>query len=237
MKNIKIVLTGGPCGGKTSSLNYLRDNLSKSYNVLITEETANGLLKLGYLDEIQISIFDFQHLLFNIQFINEYSAEKESEILLCDRGLLDSKAYLDEQRFNKILDLNNIQHSEILSTYDFALYYRTIAYEYPDLFKQKRMFETPESAILRDQKSMEIWKDIFLNIKYLNTEGFLIKINKIYEAAIHKISEMNFDSRISLSDYYSIETINLMLESINHILYKNGIKDNIKEKTLRLIKW
>ena len=32
---IKIVLTGGPCGGKTTALNFLKDELEKLANICI----------------------------------------------------------------------------------------------------------------------------------------------------------------------------------------------------------
>ena len=36
---------------------------------------ANSLLKLGYMPSVNISTFDFQNLLFKIQFLNEYMSE------------------------------------------------------------------------------------------------------------------------------------------------------------------
>ena len=103
MKNIKIVLTGGPCGGKTSSIYNFANKLSNKYNILIVEETARALLKLGYLDEYPINTIDFQDILFKIQFINEYYSEQNSDLLLCDRGLFDALAYIDEKAFEDYL--------------------------------------------------------------------------------------------------------------------------------------
>ena len=105
MKNYKIVLTGGPCGGKTDSIGFLSKKLiEQDYSVNIVNETAKSLLKLGYMPSINISTFDFQNLLFKIQFLNEYMSEGKSNILLCDRGLFDGKVYIDESDFQKILD-------------------------------------------------------------------------------------------------------------------------------------
>jgi hypothetical protein len=236
MKNFKIVLTGGPCGGKTTSIGYLQQKLGNKYNVLVLDEIPNGLLQLGYLDEVKISLLDFQRLLFNIQFINEYNAEKECDILLCDRGLLDSKAYLNSQQYNEILKINNLSCKDILNTYNLALYYRTIAYEYPDLFRKQRIYETPESAIFKDKQSLVIWKEILLNAKYLNTEGFQTKINKIYDSMYRKILSDNFDEGNVLSDYYDENTIKSMKNGIDEILYLNNISPDVTIKTRGLVK-
>ena len=100
MKTYKIVLTGGPCGGKTDSIDFLSKKLiEQDYSVKIVNETANSLLKLGYMPSVNISTFDFQNLLFKIQFLNEYMSEGKSNILLCDRGLFDGKVY--QQRADK----------------------------------------------------------------------------------------------------------------------------------------
>ena len=137
MKTYKIVLTGGPCGGKTNSIEFLSKKLSDlDYSVKIVDETANYLLKLGYMPSVNISTFDFQNLLFKIQFLNEYTSEGKSNILLCDRGLFDGKVYIDENDFQKILDLNKVKEKEISSTYDGALYFRSISYEYPNEFSK-----------------------------------------------------------------------------------------------------
>lgn len=47
MKTYKIVLTGGPCGGKTDSIDFLSKKLiEQDYSIKIVNETANSLLKL-----------------------------------------------------------------------------------------------------------------------------------------------------------------------------------------------
>ena len=72
MKNRKIVLIGGPCGGKTGSIKFLSKELSsQGYSVNIVGETATSLLKLGYMPNSNISTFDFQNLMFKNQFLNK----------------------------------------------------------------------------------------------------------------------------------------------------------------------
>ena len=64
METYKIVLTGGPCGGKTDSIDFLSKKLiEQDYSVKIVNETANSLLNLRYMPSVNISTFDFQNLL------------------------------------------------------------------------------------------------------------------------------------------------------------------------------
>ena len=45
MKTCKIVLTGGPCGGKTESLQFITHELRNKFSpVNFVDETANSLL-------------------------------------------------------------------------------------------------------------------------------------------------------------------------------------------------
>ena len=95
MITYKIVLTGGPCGGKTESIDFLSKKLiEQNYSVNVVNETANSLLKLGYMPSVNISTFDFQNLLFKIQFLNEYIYEMGANIVWCDRGLVEGKVYI-----------------------------------------------------------------------------------------------------------------------------------------------
>lgn len=236
MKNIKIALTGGPCGGKTESIHEFSEKLSKQYSVITNEEVASGLLNLGYLDEISMSTYDFQNLLFRIQFINEYNAENSCDILLCDRGLLDPMAYLSGTDYEKILNQNEVELNKILGTYNFALYFRTIAYEYPNLFKQLRIYESPLSARQRDIQALKIWRNILLDIKYSNEEGFDSKKNIIYAEMIKKLDNIFETESYTLSDYYSTTTLIQMKNGIDEILYSNNISADVKRKTLGLIK-
>ena len=91
MSNKKIVLVGGPCGGKTNTIPKLINQLKDDYLISSTEEIAGALLEMGYLDEYPITSYSFQNLLFKLHFINEYNNEQKSEVLICDRGIFDAK--------------------------------------------------------------------------------------------------------------------------------------------------
>lgn len=236
METYKIVLTGGPCGGKTNSIEFLSQKLStQDYSVKTVNETANSLLKLGYIPSANISTFDFQNLLFKIQFLSEYLSEGKSNVLLCDRGLFDGKVYIDNNDFQEILNLNKVKEKELFSTYNVALYFRSISHEYPDEFSKKRVYESPEVGRIRDENCKEIWDEKIVFCDYDNFDGFNNKRKIIYLALKKQLERLKQIKSYNLSDYYDIEHFKYIYGGINDILARNNIPEEIKQKTKELI--
>ena len=237
MDTYKIVLTGGPCGGKTKSIQFLSQKLTElDYSVRIVDETATELLQLGYMPNKNISIFDFQNLLFKIQFLKEYVSEGKSEIILCDRGIFDGMVYIDTDGFQKILELNRLDREKLFSTYDGVLYFRSIAYEYPDEFSKRRVYESPQVGINRDERFFRIWKEKIIPCNYNNVDGFRNKQELIYVALKNQLEFLRKIKTINLSDYYGDEHFRYICNGIDDILTKNNISKDIKIRTRELIR-
>jgi len=235
MKNKKIVLTGGACGGKSESIPLFKEGLiNEGYSVNVLEETANSLLSMGFSPKSNISVFDFQHLLFNIQFLREYYLEGQSNILICDRGLLDGKVYLGSDSFNRILELNNLDEQTIKSTYDRAIYFKSIVHDYPELFREKRPYDDIDATIRRDLLCKDIWLDKIIDCEYSNLEGFSRKQELLYSSLMREIKLLQEESS-SLSDYYDIEYLKFIRKGIDTILNSNDISQDIKIKTKGLV--
>ena len=69
MKSItKIVITGGPCGGKSTAMSWIESNLSKQgYKVLFIPETASELILGGVAPWTVNTNYDFQKALVSLQ--------------------------------------------------------------------------------------------------------------------------------------------------------------------------
>ena len=107
----KIVLTGGPCAGKTTAMNWIQNYFQKQgYKVLFVPEGATNLITGGITPFETTTNCDFQSLLFDLQLNTERiyeesvkSINSDKILLVCDRGLLDNKAYMSKRDFNYIL--------------------------------------------------------------------------------------------------------------------------------------
>lgn len=103
----KIVITGGPCAGKTTSLDRIRQEMSeKGYRVFSVPEVPTMVVQAGGM--ILMSKFNtqekihFQSLLMRFQmYAEDYFTKlaemsKSPSIVLCDRGVVDPYAYISK---------------------------------------------------------------------------------------------------------------------------------------------
>lgn len=128
----KIVLTGGPCAGKTSALSYLCEKLSAyDVNVITVSEQATSLMRQGKTPE-NMGSYAFHSLLFKNQLEEENRAEalaKQSAhaLILCDRGLLDSRAYVSQEEFDRYAAEHGMNEDSIRNRYDAVFHLVTAA--------------------------------------------------------------------------------------------------------------
>ena len=107
----KIVLTGGPCAGKTTALNYIENYFSKrGYTVLLVSETATELMSSGLSPSICNSNYDYQKTQVLLQKEKEKiygnaakHLNKDNVLIVCDRGIIDNKAYMKNVEFTRLL--------------------------------------------------------------------------------------------------------------------------------------
>ena len=131
----KIVITGGPCGGKSSARDYVKRHFEeKGHTVLFVPETATELITGGVAPWTCGKNVDHQKCQMKLQLCKEevfaYAAStmpKEKILIVCDRGALDNCAYMTEDEFKITLDDIGKTEDELLEGYDAVFHLVTAA--------------------------------------------------------------------------------------------------------------
>ena len=122
----KIVLTGGPCGGKSTALSRInRYFTDRGYKVLTIQETATELMSNGVSPKSCGTNYDYQMGQMKLQKIKEEIFEEAAKtmnnskiLIVCDRGVLDNKAYMKDVEFKKIMKEFNTSEVKERDSYD-----------------------------------------------------------------------------------------------------------------------
>lgn len=118
----RLVLTGGPCGGKTTAQITLSTIFeSMGWRVFRVPETATILLGGGVsfslLDDEQRLEFQENLLKTMFQLEDTYfslaSTQKRNCLVICDRGAMDASAYLPREEWEGILEKNSLNEVDI----------------------------------------------------------------------------------------------------------------------------
>ena len=187
----KIVLTGGLCAGKSTSLNLIKEYfINLGYLVLIVNESATELIDSGLkpFGNDSLSMIDFQEIVLKYQLYkeklveetaNKYYSDKEI-IIIYDRGMVDYKAYIGDNEYYKLLDKYNLNEINILDKFDLVIHLETAAKSKDyTLENNNARSESKSEAIELDNKIFDAWK-IHKNIfKIKASDDFLIKQNDI----------------------------------------------------------
>lgn len=169
----KIVLTGGPCAGKTTTISRIEEHLvKKGYHVLVLNECATEMIKAGIrpFGDFAATVYDFENEILNLQlykerrykdFLKNYSDDTKI-IILYDRGTVDVKAYLGEDNYNRMLKENNLKNEDLIKEYDLVIHMITVAADMENRYSNnnnKARFEDSREAIDLDKRTSDAWKE------------------------------------------------------------------------------
>jgi len=160
-----IVLTGGPCGGKSSILAVIRDRLRKrGMQVIAVPEYAThffansdgfqpewvGTEKEQGLQNVFLAYQTMQEDMFQ-EFA---SLNTKPSVLLLDRAALDQKAHTSEDIWQAALRKNNVTERQLLDRYDLVVHLGTCAkvgdYEWGPGSNNPGRYHSPEEAAKLD---------------------------------------------------------------------------------------
>lgn len=191
---VQIVLTGSPCGGKTTLLTkiypWLRD---RGFRVLICPEVATMMISGGLQDigaiaqtdpklyiEVQRSFLNIQ-LALRKQFLRLARSFKEPTVIVYDRGPMDGMAYMDPACFNAMLEESKHTLNEVRDSFSAVIHLVTAAIGAPDFYTTENnaaRTETIEEAIAVDERTRAAWSG-HPHVKIIdNSTGFDLKIKR-----------------------------------------------------------
>ena len=167
-KIAKIVITGGPCAGKTTAMSWIQNAFTKlGYAVLFVDETATQLITGGAAPWLSTSNRLFQWHLLQLQEAKEKAfadiartMKNDKILIVCDRAAMDNCAYMTEQEFGWVLNQMRTNKVALRDQYDAVFHLVTAAKgaeKYYTLANNQARTETVEEAAMLDDKLIAAW--------------------------------------------------------------------------------
>eukprot|EP01064_Diplonema_japonicum_P039550 TRINITY_DN9944_c0_g1_i1.p1 TRINITY_DN9944_c0_g1~~TRINITY_DN9944_c0_g1_i1.p1 ORF type:complete len:526 (+),score=99.73 TRINITY_DN9944_c0_g1_i1:34-1578(+) len=241
----KVVLTGGPCAGKSSGMVKLRGLLEQNdFNVFCVPEAATILIDGGgvacFTADNDDALFRFQLALLETQLALEDAFQalakvcNKKAVLLCDRGSMDGRAFCTEAIWNRILKEGEWSTSELRdSRYDLVLHLVTAAQGAEEFYacdNNTARTESPEQAREQDAKLLAMWTGFPMLRVIDNSTSFNDKLKRCVQPILDLVGIGNKSGahrRYSIADPPSAASIPLpttQSESTIHVL--SGSKPN-----------
>lgn len=194
----RIVLTGGPGGGKTTAADFFRRELGE--RVVLVPEAATLLYSGGYPrydDTASVAIV--QRVIFQLQrgLEDTQRACYPHRILLCDRGTIDGAAYWPEQLggADHCFELLGSTYQAELKRYDAVIFFESAAVGGNSIEGgNPQRIEGIERAAELDRKLRALWQQHERFVFVPNNPSFFAKIASGLEAIKRIVNELDGDS-------------------------------------------
>lgn len=187
MKNVKVAITGGPSGGKTTLIEALRKEFAQ--RVKIVPEAASILYKGGFP-----RVKSYDGLIHAQRAI--YAVQKELEdlrcklypeaLIVCDRGTLDALAYWPESADHFLKTMNTTAQAEA-DRYDWVIHLDTATEPDYDVSNEIRT-ESFSEALALNEKIKHSWGSHPQRVIITSEQDFMSKMKKatlVIEAILH----------------------------------------------------
>lgn len=155
----RIVLTGGPGGGKTTAADLMRREVGE--RIVIVPEAATMLFSGGFPrhDEIHARR-SAQQAIYHVQCNLEdiHAALYPERILLCDRGTLDSVVYWPDAGDQDFFHVLSTTFEKEIGRYDAVIFFETAAVGNLSIEGgNPERIESMAEAVAIDRRLQEIW--------------------------------------------------------------------------------
>jgi CYTH domain-containing protein/thymidylate kinase len=196
----KIVITGGPCAGKTTALSWIQNEFTRrGYRVLFIPETATELISGGVAPWTCGTNLDYQRCQVRLQMEKEAIFEQaartmkdEKILIVCDRGGLDNRAYMTPEEWKQVLDGLGIDELTLRESYDAVFHLVTAAKGAEEAYttaNNAARYETVEEAAAMDDKLIAAWTG-HPHLKIIdNGTDFRTKLEKLIAEIVSFLGE------------------------------------------------
>lgn len=235
-KVYNFVITGGPCAGKTTGLSKLDRVFSeKGYKVIIVQETATEVIISG-ITPGELPVIEFQRVILDRGINKEKTTRfvakffKRDVIIFYDRGIMDSKAYMEHKDFVRILKKHHLSEIDARDNYDAVFHLVTAAIgaeEYYTKKNNKARRENLKQAIEADRKTLDAWMG-HPHLRVIdNSTGFNDKMERLIKEAF---AVMGIPTPIETERKFLINR-----PSIKELEDNNCVKSNIVQTYLERV--
>lgn len=158
----KIVLTGGPCSGRSTALSALEKAFSKmGYYVVFPGRTDETLKAARATPEMLGSEKNFERMRMQLQKAQEEVFEHDAHytphrkiLMVCDGGMMDGKAGLTQAEFDDILAEEGWSEVQLRDGYDAVFHLVTAAKGAPGYYHGEN---SPQEAAEIDDELIAAW--------------------------------------------------------------------------------
>ncbi len=196
-----IVLTGGPCAGKTSAQSEIRDwLLAREYKPIFVPEAATTLIAAGFdptRPEFQVGVL--RHVLHHEavcqQLAQPLLAEGHRPVIVADRGVCDQLAYMGRREFEQLLALHSLNFVHARDErYDGVICLQSAANGAEQFYSKdsnSTRYESLEEARLLDGRTRDAWIGVphLSVIENVPSESFMGKIGRSVAALARILGE------------------------------------------------
>lgn len=188
----RIVVTGGPGGGKTTAADLFRRELGDK--VVVVPEAATLLFRGGFPRSADVAVVKpSQQAIYHVQrnLEDAQAAQFGHRILICDRGTVDGAAYWPGDNAD-FFSLVRSSLQEELGRYDAVLFFETAAVGGLSIEGGNPIrIESLSQAIALDKKLKDLWSQ-HPNYTFIpHNPSFMKKINMALDCLSRLVHKLN----------------------------------------------
>lgn len=197
-----IVLTGGPCAGKSKLVATLPSLIAKRTGLhsITIPETVSWMGAHGMRREDFPGIVAFQTAQTMIQAAHEGEAIEASRlmgrddtIILMDRAIPDAAAYLDADGYAAVLAANGLSPEQVMRRYDAVIFLHSVACGHETLYHARgnamRIERDADDAISADARTLNAYQGHPRMFEIHDTETIGEKAERVMEAICRALGD------------------------------------------------